>query len=86
MNEKPTLREKFHRVGSLLFEITLASGSSKEPLKELVDKCPQHKDSPETKEISKALESIEKTAMRIDVLLSEIKDYVYEKVSPDALM
>jgi len=86
MNEKPTLREKFHRAASLLFEITLASGSSKEPLKELADKCPQRKDAPEVKEISKALESIEKTAMRIDGLLSEIKDYVYEKVNPDALI
>ncbi|MFC1599172.1 hypothetical protein ACFL2W_00110 [Candidatus Omnitrophota bacterium] len=81
--EQKTLRETFHKVGSLLFEITLASGVSKESLQDILREYNEIKGKPQASDMGKALENIEKAAMNIDALLSKIKGFVYKQVNPD---
>ena len=86
MNDRPTLREKFHKIGSLLFEITLASGFLKDSIKEIIQNDNMLKDSAQLPQMQKTLDDIEKAAMNIDSLLSVIKDYTYERIDPDSAL
>ena len=81
MNDKPTLRGNFHKIGSLLFEITLASGYLKDSIEEAVSK-----DSPQFKRIKQALDDIEKAAMDIDSLIQAVKEYTYKRIDPDSVL
>ena len=84
MKNKPaTIRAKVHTIGSLLFQITLASGLCKENLEEFLADLKQDKNDTRIQEVFEALKNIEKITLESDALLCKVKEFVYKNIDPD---